>query len=192
MFLVAKRAFDIAFSIFLLVPLGLISIGLLLLNPWLNPGPLFFVQLRMGKDCRAFKAIKFRTMTEGRVLRGADDPIETHRITPLGHVLRKLRFDELPQILNVLRGDMSLIGPRPDYFHHARVYLRKVPGYRDRHSVRPGISGLAQVVHGYVEGFGATERKVEADLRYIEESSLRLDLWIFWQTLCTVIGRRGA
>jgi lipopolysaccharide/colanic/teichoic acid biosynthesis glycosyltransferase len=132
-------------------------------------------------------------MTEHRnSQRGPDDPIETDRITPLGQWLRKSRFDELPQILNVYRGDMSLIGPRPDEFRHAQHYLHSIPAYRDRHSVRPGISGLAQIELGYAEGMDATRRKTRADMDYIARATIWLDLWIFWRTIVTVIRMRGA
>src|SRR6056297_579178 len=187
-----KPFFDYTASI-LLLPFFLLSCGvLLILNPFLNNGPLFFVQPRMGRNCKAFPAIKFRTMKSAkRVMRSAEDPLEFDRITTLGRIMRKSRIDELPQILNVLRGEMSLIGPRPDYFHHARRYLRRVPGYRHRHAVRPGISGLAQTALGYVDCTEGTRRKVALDLRYIEEMSPRLDLWLVWRTIVTVVCRRG-
>lgn len=189
---VVKPLMDIGVSLLLLPVLALCCVCLLVINPVFNSGPLFFIQPRMGRHCRAFNAIKFRTMQPAeRITRGVDDPLETDRITVLGHFLRRSRIDELPQILNVLRGEMSLIGPRPDYFHHARRYLRSVPGYRRRHDVRPGISGLAQTDMGYAEGTDATNRKVALDLRYIEEFGPRLDLYVFWRTLVTIFGRKG-
>lgn len=188
----SKRVFDILFSLVLIVPLVICAVLLLLLNPTWNKGPLFYTQVRMGRGCRAFKAIKFRSMRPAKVERGANDPIETDRITPLGWFLRRSRTDELPQVWNVLKGDMSLIGPRPDFFTHAKTYLREVPGYRMRHIVRPGISGLAQVDVGYVEGTEATRAKVVADLRYIREAGFRTELHIFWKTLRTVIGQKGS
>ncbi len=146
----------------------------------------------MGRDCSAFGAIKFRTMVPAaRITRQADDPLERHRITPLGQILRKTRIDELPQIINVLRGEMSLIGPRPDYFHHARRYMRSVPGYRRRHSVRPGISGLAQTDLGYVDSTEGTRLKVKLDLHYVDNLGPKMDAYVFWRTLVTVFGRKG-
>lgn len=190
---VGKRLFDIGFSTLVLLPAMLVvALALLLANPFYNPGPLFYAQKRMGRDCKPFRALKFRTMrATPRDRRGPDDPVDQQRITPLGHVLRRSRFDELPQILNVYRGDMSLIGPRPDYFRHAHHYMRAIPGYRTRHMVRPGISGLAQIRHGYAEGMDATRRKTGADLDYIRNASLKLDLWIFWRTIVTVVNLRG-
>ncbi|TNF63407.1 MAG: sugar transferase [Rhodobacteraceae bacterium] len=189
---VAKRAFDVVFSLLLLPLLLVVGAVLLLLNPFLNPGPIFFVQPRMGRDCRAFNTVKFRSMrrlTTPR--RRAQDPLELDRITLLGAILRKTRLDELPQILNVLRGDMSLIGPRPDCFHHARKFLRVVPGYRERHRVRPGISGLAQVTCGYAQGIDATVAKVDADLHYIRNASFAMDMRVFLRTIVTVLTLRG-
>ncbi|MCU4652841.1 sugar transferase [Roseibacterium sp. SDUM158016] len=188
-----KRLFDMGFSAAILLPAAVfVALCLLVLNPVLNPGPLLYRPLRMGRDCRPFHAWKFRTMQTGLALRGPDDPVETERIGTLGRLLRRARFDELPQIANVFRGEMSLIGPRPDDFAHARAFVSDIPGYRQRHSVRPGISGLAQVELGYAEGREATRAKTAADLRYIRGASLRLDLWIFWRTICTVIDLRGA
>ena len=189
----AKRAFDIVISLLLFPPLLATCVVLLILNPFFNRGRLFFFQIRMGKDCKAFIAFKFRSMkAASRNSRGSDDPLENHRISRFGKFLRRSRIDELPQVINVLKGDMSLIGPRPDYFHHARKYVRQVPGYRNRHSVRPGISGLAQTEIGYVVGADATARKVRADVYYINNASLKLDTWIFYRTLMIVLLHKGA
>ena len=192
LYFAVKRVFDAVVSLFLLPLTAIVAVMLLLLNPIFNPGPLFYAQPRMGRDCRAFMVLKFRTMQPAeRVARGADDPVETDRMRPFGRFLRKRRLDELPQILNVLRGDMSLIGPRPDYFHHARRFVRQVPGYRERHAIRPGISGLAQVEVGYVQGLDATRSKVKADLDYIQNAGFRMDAWVFWRTLRVVFGAKG-
>ena len=143
LFWISKRLFDVIISLLLLPLLFIISIFLLFLNPFYNSGRLVFIQERMGKNCKAFFAIKFRTMSPiEKITRKYDEPIELDRITPLGRILRRMRIDELPQILNVLRGDMSLIGPRPDYYVHALEYLKNVEGYSDRHTIRPGITGL--------------------------------------------------
>jgi lipopolysaccharide/colanic/teichoic acid biosynthesis glycosyltransferase len=191
-YLWAKRIFDVSVSLLLMPVLFVAGFVLLLLNPFYNRGPLFFIQTRMGQDCRGFRAVKFRTMTDVQeVERRADDPLEHDRITPLGHFLRRSRIDELPQILNVLVGQMSLIGPRPDFYDHALVYLDVVPGYRERHSMKPGISGLAQTELGYIEGLAATERKAAVDLYYIRNACLKMDSWVFWRTLCVVLGRGG-
>ena len=188
-----KLLFDMLGAVLLLLPMLVAAAALLLLNPFFNPGPLWFVQNRMGYRCRAFPAIKFRSMTVRSVRhRGAFDPLETERITLLGRIIRRSRIDELPQIINVLRGEMSLIGPRPDAYDHAQVYLQNVPGYRRRHDVLPGITGLAQTEVGYVEGLAGLRRKVDADLRYMSNPTLRLELWIVWRTIVVVLARRGA
>lgn len=187
-----KLIFDILFTTALLLPLFAIGLVLIVVNPFLNSGPLMFRQERMGLNCEPFIAWKFRTMTGfAQTKRGAFDKVEAERITWLGHVLRRSRIDELPQIINVLRGEMSLIGPRPDCFAHARVYLRQVPDYAKRHSILPGISGYAQTEVGYVEGYAALRRKVAADLYYLDHRNMAFDLWITWRTLCVVAQRRG-
>lgn len=191
-FTASKRVFDVLVSIMLLPALLILAAGIAALNMWLNPGPLIFKQERMGRRCRAFTAYKFRSMQcVSKIERSANDPVESNRITKLGQILRRYRIDELPQVINVLKGEMSFVGPRPDYFPHAEEFLRQVPGYRERHSVRPGISGLAQTEIGYVQGPAETRRKVMADLYYIRNASFRLEAWILWRTLCTVFGRKG-
>lgn len=190
-YFIVKRGFDILWSVLLLPVLLTAVLILMLVNPFLNPGPLFFMQIRMGQDRRAFALFKFRSMVNEDVKRAFDDPLETSRVTGLGAFLRRSRIDELPQIINVLKGDMSLIGPRPDMFSHAKTFCRLVPGYRNRHSVRPGISGLAQVYQGYAEGLEDTVEKARLDLVYIEKAGFRLDTIIFLKTLKTVFTALG-
>ncbi|KQI72417.1 glycosyl transferase [Loktanella sp. 5RATIMAR09] len=188
----SKRVFDIAVSLLLLPVLAVIAAGLLLFNPVFNRGSLMHRQVRMGYAGRPFMAHKFRSMRHAVTqTRGAFDRLEEDRISTLGAVMRKCRIDELPQILNVLRGEMSLIGPRPDLFEHACAYQKQVPGYAARHQVMPGISGLAQTEIGYVDGLKGIRRKVAADHYYIAHASLRLDLWIAWRTVCVIAGRKG-
>lgn len=188
----AKRLTDVMVSLLLLPAFAFFAVVLVLLNPWYNRGPLFYRQQRMGQDMVPFTAVKFRSMQPAdAITRAVDDPIEKHRITALGMILRKTRIDELPQIINVLRSEMSLIGPRPDYYEHAREYVAQIPEYRHRHVVRPGISGFAQVTLGYATGLDATRAKATADLAYIRNASFGLELRIFWLTLVTVFMRRG-
>lgn len=187
-----RRFGDFVGALGLLPVVFLVGVCLVFLNPFWNRGPLLYRQPRMGRGCLPFMALKFRTMRPaGAVTRAADDPLEADRITPLGGVLRKMRLDELPQVLNVLRGDMSLIGPRPDFYDHAVTYLESIPRYRHRHVIRPGISGLAQTEVGYVASIRETRRKVSADLYYIQHASLRMDAWIVWRTLRVVFTRAG-
>jgi len=179
-----KRSFDIFVSLLLLPLLFIISIILFVLNRFFNRGELFFIQERMGKNCKVFNAIKFRSMSPiNEITRRYDEPIEINRITPLGGILRKMRIDELPQILNVLKGDMSLIGPRPDYYLHALEYLKSIKGYRERYIIRPGITGLSQVRLGYPESLEAISKKTNIDNFYIKNIGYLIDIKIIISTL---------
>jgi lipopolysaccharide/colanic/teichoic acid biosynthesis glycosyltransferase len=192
LFWINKRMFDIIVCILLLPLLFIISIILLIINIPFNSGTLFFIQDRMGKNCVAFPAIKFRTMEHIKeITRKYDDPIEVNRITSLGKILRKSRIDELPQILNVLKGEMSLIGPRPDYYVHALEYLQNVKGYRERHIIRPGITGLSQIRMGYAEGLEATAKKASVDNYYIQNVSYIIELKIIGNTIITILRGMG-
>ena len=188
LFWINKRIFDISVSLLLLPLLFVIIIILPFINYFSNSGRLFFTQERMGKNCEVFHAIKFRTMVPVKeITRKYDDPIEMNRITSFGKILRKLRVDELPQILNVLKGEMSLIGPRPDYYIHALEYLKNVNGYRERHIIRPGITGLSQIRLGYAEGLEATAKKVSIDNYYIQNVGYIIELKIIVHTIITII-----
>lgn len=192
-YLGVKRAMDVCVAILALPAVLMIGFVLLILNPFWNKGPLIFSQTRMGWRCKPFKAYKFRTMTfAGEISRGPNDPLETDRITRLGTFLRKTRLDEFPQFINVLRGEMSVIGPRPDYWEHATHYSETISGYRRRHAMRPGITGLAQVDNGYAEGVDATAVKTRHDLDYIERASFATDLYIFWRTVRVMLTGFGA
>ena len=188
-----KAAFDVILSLILLVPLAVVAVCLIAANPFFNSGPLVFRQTRMGQHCRPFTAFKFRTMAEVRSgRRGAFDTLEVDRITGFGRLMRKMRLDELPQTINVLRGEMSLIGPRPDSYDHARIYLQQIPGYALRYKILPGISGFAQTEVGYADGLEGIERKVNADLFYLQHASFQFDMWITWRTICVVLGCKGS
>jgi lipopolysaccharide/colanic/teichoic acid biosynthesis glycosyltransferase len=186
-----KAALDVAGALLLLPLVAALALLLLLLNPVFNPGPLFYRQRRMGRDCTSFTALKFRTMRAGLRERGPSEPVEEDRITPLGRFLRRTGLDELPQAVNILRGEMSLIGPRPDCLHHAEAFLADIPEYRHRFRVRPGLSGLAQITLGYAVGTDATRVKARTDLDYIARASFALDARIAWWTLLTVLTGRG-
>jgi len=170
-----------------------IALILLAVNPVLNPGPLFFRQERMGMGGRRFTMWKFRTMevTETQV-RGHDAPLEEDRIPAFARYLRQSRIDELPNLLNVLIGDMSLVGPRPDAWEHSAHYVLTIAYYNDRFRVRPGITGLAQVRGGYADTTRAVERKARFDRFYVKKSRIRLDIYILWQTVVVVLTGFGA
>lgn len=186
-----RAVMDVGGAILLLPVVGFLMLLLVILNPVFNRGPLFYRQNRMGKGCAPFQALKFRTMTGGGQERGPNDPVEVERITPLGGILRRMGLDELPQVVNVLRREMSLIGPRPDCVDHAIQFLAEIPEYSRRFAILPGISGLSQIKLGYAVGREATRAKALTDIDYIHRAGFRLDLWIVWRTLVTVVTGRG-
>jgi lipopolysaccharide/colanic/teichoic acid biosynthesis glycosyltransferase len=188
-----KRAFDVVFAIFFIPLVIATGLVLLVLNPFFNRGPLIFSQKRMGFGDESFQLYKFRSMVPAEEFRrGAFSPLEVDRITPLGYWLRRTRFDELPQVFNILRGDMSFIGPRPHAYDHAIEYRKVIPGYRRRHLVRPGLSGLAQVRMGYTEDLRAVEMTVRKDLVYAKRAGFRLELAILAKTVLIVLSGHGA
>jgi lipopolysaccharide/colanic/teichoic acid biosynthesis glycosyltransferase len=189
---ISKRIIDVAVSILLIPIMIFIALILFILNRFFNKGPIFYFQHRMGKNCNRFTAIKFRSMLETDIIyRTHDGPLEYERITSLGKFLRACRLDEIPQIINVLKGEMSLIGPRPDYYEHALIYVKNIHGYKSRHSIRPGISGLSQIRLGYAEGLAATKKKSVIDNFYIQNASFKLDVKIFFGTIIAIFNRIG-
>jgi lipopolysaccharide/colanic/teichoic acid biosynthesis glycosyltransferase len=143
---------------------------------------------------RLFRISKFRTMIDGAETRLGPTWASKNdgRITPLGRLLRRTRLDELPQLFNVLRGDMSFIGPRPERPFFVEKFRRQIPGYMERLSVAPGITGLAQVEHKYDTDVEDVRLKLEYDLRYIRRRGLVLDLRILLQTVRVVLSGSGA
>lgn len=156
-------------------------------------GPIVFSQQRVGLRGQLFKVFKFRTMRQDAEAGGAvwairNDP----RVTPLGRFLRKTRLDEIPQLWNVLRGDMGFVGPRPERPEFVQWLSREIPYYDLRHMIRPGITGWAQVRYQYGASLEETKRKLEYDLYYLKHLSLGLDLLILFETVKTIVLRRGA
>ena len=180
---IVKRAIDIAISsaalAILAVPLGILA-ALVRLT---SRGPVFYYQERMGLDGKSIIIVKFRSMFDdaeagtGPVWARQNDP----RVTPFGRFLRRSNLDELPQLWNVLRGDMSIVGPRPERPHFVKQFKHRIPQYMLRHKVKAGLTGWAQV-HGW-RGNTSIEKRIEYDLYYIENWSVRLDLKIMWLTL---------
>jgi len=179
------------------------AIGLLLFLPFFpfvalavklsSKGPLFFRQPRVGMGGRVFDIVKFRTMYTDAEPDGAkwatkDDP----RVTRLGMFLRKTRIDEIPQLWNVLRGDMGLVGPRPERPEFVAWLTEELPFYYMRTLIRPGLTGWAQVRYGYGATLAETKEKLEYDLYYIKHMTLGLDLLIMFETIKTILCRRGA
>jgi sugar transferase (PEP-CTERM system associated) len=158
-----------------------------------SPGSIFFRQTRVGLRGRPFSVIKFRTMRQDAEAQGAvwasrNDP----RVTPLGRFMRKTRVDEIPQLWNVLRGEMGFVGPRPERPEFVQWLSNEIPFYELRHMIRPGITGWAQVRYQYGASLEETKQKLEYDLYYIKHLSLGLDLLIMFETIKTIVLRRGA
>jgi Undecaprenyl-phosphate glucose phosphotransferase len=180
---VQKRAFDVVVAS-LTLAVAAPFMALIALATWLSSGrPIFYAQQRMGLDGHVFTMYKFRTMVQGA--EHETGPIwarpDDARRTKLGAILRRLSFDELPQLLNVLRGDMSLVGPRPERPVFIERFRREIPGYMLRHKVKAGVTGWAQV-RG-LRGNTSLHARIEHDIHYIQNWSLRLDLRILWLTL---------
>lgn len=192
-FVLFKTIFDYICAL-IAVPLILImALALCVLNPLFNPGPIFFSQERVGRFGKVFRMWKFRTMlVSDAQARRPNSAVEKHRITKLGHILRKTRLDEVPNLINVLRGEMSVIGPRPDAKSHFSYYLDRVQGYSERHRIKPGITGLAQVEQGYVESEDATAIKAKYDNLYVDRSCELLDIYIIARTFRVMTGGIGA
>jgi exopolysaccharide biosynthesis polyprenyl glycosylphosphotransferase len=171
-------------------------IGLAIAIRTTSPGPAFFRQRRIGYKGNVFTVYKFRTMTVARELDCARDDAMTKnddvRITPLGRFLRRTRIDELPQIINILRGEMSWIGPRPEAEVLSRWYEAEIPFYRYRHIVKPGITGWAQVSQGHVTDLDDVRNKLHYDFYYIKHYSPWIDLLIVVRTIGTMLTGFGA
>lgn len=179
-----KRVMDIVIALILVVFLSplLIAIGLILFVQ--NGGDVFFCQLRPGYKEKPFYMIKFKTMTDAKDNEGNLLP-DVDRITFIGALLRKLSLDELPQLLNVLKGNMSLVGPRPLLFKYLPLYSDE---QRRRHDVKPGITGWAQVNGRNTISW---QKKFELDLFYIQNVSFILDMKIIWLTILKILKREG-
>lgn len=189
-----KRVMDICLVILSLpVALPLLLIGALAILATMGR-PIFFVQSRVGLGGQAFQMFKLRTM---QIAPEKDGPTATSdrndvRITPVGRWLRRFRIDELPQLWNVLIGDMSVIGPRPEWTLLSENYVERLPVYAYRHLVRPGITGWAQVKGGYASDLAETRAKVGYDLFYIKNLSFSLDVHILFRTIWTLLSGSGA
>lgn len=187
-----KRVIDV---LFLLLFSPFILPMMLIIAIWIkmdSPGGAFFIQPRMGFNGKWFNVIKFRSMFVDHNGSHFTEEGEDHRITRVGRVIRKYRLDELPQFWNVLKGEMSLIGPRPESAELAKWYDSEVPFFAYRHVVRPGISGWAQVMHGYAAGVNDMKDKLAYDFYYIKHFSLWLDLLIWYKTILTVLTGFGS
>ena len=185
---ILKRTFDIVFSMFFLIPTALMFPFIWLIIKIQSPGPIFFKQARTGLDGKTFMMLKFRSMhvnaDADKVQATKDDP----RKYPFGNFMRKSNIDELPQFLNVLRGDMSFVGPRPHMLAHTEQYSALISKYMVRHFVKPGLTGWAQVTgfRGETKELWQMEGRVKRDIWYMEHWSIWLDIRIIWMTFKTI------
>jgi lipopolysaccharide/colanic/teichoic acid biosynthesis glycosyltransferase len=156
-------------------------------------GPILYSQERVGLGGRIFTLLKFRSMCVDAEKNGPVWAAERDcRITPVGRIIRKIRIDELPQIINILRGEMSVIGPRPERPYFVEQLASNIPFYGLRHSVRPGITGWAQVSYHYGASMEDARRKLSYDFYYLKHRSIALDLWILLKTVGVVLRGEGA
>ncbi|MEX0729889.1 MAG: TIGR03013 family XrtA/PEP-CTERM system glycosyltransferase [Aquisalimonadaceae bacterium] len=190
----SKRLFDVLFSVVLLIiasPVMLMAALAILLT---MGRPILYWQERVGQDGQVFHICKFRSMRKDAEGDGKARWAQQNdnRVTPLGRILRKLRIDELPQIYNVLIGEMSFVGPRPERPQFVSKLARELPFYHTRHSVKPGITGWAQVCYPYAASLEATRGKLQYDLYYVKNGGLLLDLGILLRTVEVVLWGRGS
>jgi exopolysaccharide biosynthesis polyprenyl glycosylphosphotransferase len=184
---------DLILSSFLLIISSPVILVTLFAIKMESKGPAFYLQERVGEDNQPFKLIKFRSMCldaekNGAVWASKNDD----RVTKVGAIIRRTRVDEIPQLWNVLKGDMSLVGPRPERQVFIEQLVKKIPFYSIRHELKPGVTGWAQVSYPY----GASEedalKKLEYDLYYMKNLSIALDLLVVFKTIKTVLFRKGS
>lgn len=187
-----KRSFDIAFSSVVML-LGLpIFLAVMLATKLSSKGPVFYKQERIGRNGIPFYIYKFRSMIVKSEVNGPqttsdDDP----RITPWGNIMRKTHLDELPQFWNVLKGDMSIVGPRPEREFFIRQITQKAPAYLKLLALKPGITSIGQVDYGYAESVDQMVERATMDLRYLKEVNFFTDMEIIFKTVGTMIGGKG-
>ena len=190
-----KRAEDIILACAVLAVAAVPMLAIAAAVKLTSPGPVLFRQRRHGIDGRTIRVLKFRTMTvmqDGRNIQQAR--ANDSRLSPVGAFLRRTSLDELPQFFNVLRGDMSVVGPRPHALDHNEHYRRLIPGYMLRHKIKPGITGWAQIhgLRGKTDTVENMQRRVDHDLWYVSRWSVWLDLWIVARSVPMLAGDRNA
>jgi len=192
--LFSRRVVSLLASIILLIFLSPILLVAAILIKFDSPGPVFYRQDRVGRRGKVFRIIKFRSMRQnaegesGPRWATENDP----RITRLGRILRKSRLDEVPQLINVFKGDLNLVGPRPERPTFVEVLEKTIPYYSIRHTVRPGLTGWAQVEFPYCGTIEESKEKLQYDLFYIKNISVKLDLLVLFKTIKIVLLGRGA
>jgi len=189
-----KRVFDIMISVLLLLLATPIMLAAALLIKLDSPGPVFYRQERVGRNGAGFMVLKFRSMRTDAEKDGKPRWASANddRVTRLGQVLRRLRIDELPQLITVLRGEMSLVGPRPERAFFVEQLTQQIPYFAVRHSVKPGVTGWAQVRYQYGATVEDAQEKLQYDLYYVKNHSLFLDLVVLFETIGVVLTGQGA
>ena len=187
-----KRLMDILLSLLALVLLSPVFLVTAIIVKCTSPGPIFYAQERIGYRGKPFKMHKFRSMyvdaeASGPALSSDDDP----RITPFGRIMRKYRLDEIPQFYNVLKGTMSLVGPRPERQYFIDKIVERAPEYMLLHKVKPGITSWGQVKYGYAENVDEMVERLRYDLLYLENMSLATDIKILLYTVLIIFQGRG-
>jgi len=192
LFEVAKRALDVVCASLTLVLLSPILILVSILMKLDSRGSILYLQRRVGLKGKEFTVYKFRTMVEGAEKdKALWAELEDPRVTRLGRLMRKLRIDELPQLFNVLKGEMSIVGPRPERPEFVRELAEKIPHYHERHLVKPGITGWAQINFRYGASVDDSAEKLKYDLYYIKHRSIPFDLYIMLKTIGVVLRGKG-
>ena len=192
--MIAKRLVDVLASAAGLILGAPLFVAVAAAIRWTSAGPVFYHQTRVGERGRPFRLHKFRTMrtdaeaATGPVFASEQDP----RVTPIGNFLRRARLDELPQLWNILCGEMSLVGPRPERPEFVKDLTSEIPFYGQRHAVKPGLTGWAQVRYAYAATVADTMEKLQYDLFYIKNLSILLDMLIVFSTVKTVLRREGS
>jgi sugar transferase (PEP-CTERM system associated) len=191
---VVKRTFDLIFSALLLLLSLPVMLAAALCIKLDSPGPVFYQQQRVGLNGKIFRVIKFRSMRADAEKDGKPRwaSVGDDRVTKVGRFIRKLRIDELPQLVNVLRGEMSLVGPRPERQFFVDELISKIPYFAVRHSVKPGVTGWAQVRYEYGSTVEDSIEKLQYDMYYVKNHSLFLDLLIILETVAVVLTGKGA
>ncbi len=188
-----KRLGDISFSLFLIIITSPILLILIFLIKLEDRGPIFYTQIRSGFKNKPFKLWKFRSMKENAEKSGPQwAQANDNRVTKIGYIMRRTRLDEIPQLINVLLGDMSLIGPRPERPEIDALLTEKINLYSERYIIRPGLSGWAQVNYPYGASIEDAKNKLSFDLFYIKNSSFWLDIVIAFKTIKIVLNAKGA
>ena len=188
----AKRILDIFISVLALILFSPVII-IIIIGILIEDGrPVIFKQKRVGKDGRTFTIHKFRSMYHEKKKAAKFASQDSHRITKMGKFMRPYRFDEIPQFFDILRGVMSVVGPRPEQVEFVNEFSKKIPFYPYRHKIKPGLTGWAQINYNYAETLEEVKTKLSYDLWYVKNRNLLVDLKIILQTIETVLWRRGA